>query len=135
VRTTSRLGHPGLVEFQTCHLDLPGRIGKACRNLLLHKYLSTRYTHTIQVECCHKAACCGFSTMRSRKRMERILRTVVAGVSSSAITIPGCNGLRCLPISLPGASLKPVLSALPTRSHCLSNRSSRYLTLIGQTMR
>src|SRR5207244_6731860 len=94
-------GRPGLVEFQMCHLTSSGRIGRACPNLLLRKYILMKYTRTIQVERCHKEACCGFSMMRSRKRMERIPRIVVAGVSCSKKTIPGYNELRrftsCLP--------------------------------------
>src|SRR5437660_12661838 len=86
-------GRPGLVGFQMCHLTSSGQNEMRCHNLLLHNSTWMRYILTIQMEYFHRGVCFGFSMMRSRKRMERIPRTVVAGVSSSAMIIPGYNEL------------------------------------------
>src|SRR6266581_8477149 len=133
--TTFLSGRPGLVGFQMYHLTSSGRNEMRCRNLLLRKYISMRYTRTIQVECFHQEVCCGFSTMRSRKRMERIPRTVVAGVSCSEKTIPGYNELQRLISCLLRASLKAVLSALPARLLYRRAHNLIFLILIGQTMK
>src|SRR6266516_438867 len=132
--TTYLSGRPGLVGFQMCHLTSSGRNEMRCRNLLLRNYTWMRYIHTIQLECFHREVCCGFSMMRSRKRMEQIPRIMVAGVSYSKKTIPGCNELRRLTSCLPRASLKLVPSALPVRSLCRRVHNLIFLILIGQTM-
>src|SRR6266480_6022956 len=128
-------GHQGLVGFQMCHLTSSGQNEVRCHNLLLRNYTWMRYILTIQMECFHREVCCGFSTMRSRKRMERIPRIMVAGVSYSKKTIPGYNELRRLTSCLPRASLKPVQSALPARSLYRRVQSLIFLILIGQTMK
>src|SRR6266516_3899622 len=106
-------GRPGLVGFQMCHLTSSGQNEMRCHNLLLRNYTWMRYILTIQMERFHQEVCCGFSTMRSRKRMERIPRIVVAGVPCSEKTIPGYNELQRLTSCLPRASFKLVQSALP----------------------
>src|SRR5438445_8842087 len=109
---TYLLEHPGLAEFLMCHPTSSGQNAMRCRNPSLRRFIWMMHIRMILMERFQREACCGFSTMRNRKRMGLILLIVVVGVSCTKKTIPDYNELRHLPNCLPRASLKPVLSAL-----------------------